>query len=77
MLFAGEDDTPQIPPRRFELTAFVGACANFVGNIARSVTALAEDVSTMCACHSAYKLECVAARDRMHLVHESLPTAPE
>lgn len=48
-----DDEEEFLPPRRWSWMAASGACANFLGNVGRAVTALADDLSTMAAQHTA------------------------
>lgn len=75
MVAEDEDDGDvEGPARPFELAVAVGVFANFVGNVARSVSVLAEDVAAITRSHSVYAWQRKDAYGRMQLELESLPT---
>lgn len=56
-MYEDDDEVDVLVPRRWQWSAALGAVTNFVGNCGRAVTALADDLSTMAAQHTAVKYE--------------------
>lgn len=72
-----EETDEEMEPRPMKWTALAGAVAQFVANVGRSVTALAEDVSTMLAHETRYRWDRDGAYERMQREIEMLPTVRE
>lgn len=64
-------------PRPLAWPALAGSFAQFCGNVARSVVALSEDVSTMMAHHTAYRWRQADMYEATQREIESLPTTVE
>lgn len=72
-----EEEDEGVEPVRFMWSEIVGAGANFVGNLGRAVTSLADDFCIIARRHSAYVYDRDTAYERMHADIEALPATSE
>jgi len=72
-----EEEDEGVEPVKFMWSEMVGAAANFVGNLAKAVVCLADDVCIVARRHSAYVYDRDTAYERMHAEIEALPVTSE